>query len=458
MEEIRSQQDGGVEVKRRKSIFKWMIAGLVVVLLTGCANQKQNETVEISPEMTGFDDFYQGMWEGEPYTIVYGSQGTEQDTIRLKNFAERIQISLEKSTAVSIPVKSDEELSEEDINDSHLILIGNPETNLEFVEVNDLLPIQVIDGNLEVPDAGWTIGEETAMFTYLLPNPLNRSTYLWVFGASHADAFERLGTMTMNNRQDEYMIKVDERTRYSGKFSKSSSAWTIPTLEAKVTIGDFESVKSEHFIVRYDPIDRQTHEQIEAIIKQRELCYQEYEDRLGVVPQGFIEVDIYMTEGIMEHFVGRDDDTLSGVIYEIHEGGEEDPAYKEKLAKVFVGSLGVPLDEMIRVGFVEELASSRIYLRSSVHPEAAMREILATDAYLPLGYMTGARINQDLDESIVKEELRSFFHYLIGAYGMENMKALVQANESMGAEEAMQSVYEKDLLTLEAEWIEAIAE
>lgn len=429
---------------------------LVVVLLAGCGAQKEESVETSSPEMTGFDDFYQGMWAGEPYFIVYGGQGTELDTIRLKNFAERIQISLEKSTAVSIPVISDEEFSEEDLNDSHLILIGNPETSLEFAEVNDQLPIQVIEDNLEVPDAGWTIGEETAMFTYLVPNPLNRSTYLWVFGATHADAFERLATMTMNNRQDEYMIKVDERTRYSGKFSKSSSAWTIPNLEAKVTIGDFESVKSEHFIVRYDPIDRQTQEQIEAIIKQRELCYQEYADRLGIVPQGFIEVDIYMTEGIMEHYVGRDDDTLLGVIYEVHEQGEEDPAYKEKLAKVFVGSLGVPLDEMIQDGFVMELSSSRIYLRSSVHPEAAMREILADESYLPLGYMTGARINPELDERIVREELRSFFHYLIGAYGMENAKALVQANETMGAEEAMQVVYGKELSVLEKEWLEFI--
>ncbi len=436
----------------------YRIAALIlgVALLAGCGAPKEEPVERISPEMTGFDDFYQGMWEGEPYAIVYGSQGSDQDTLRLKNFAERIQISLEKSTAVSIPVQSDEAFAKDAVKGSHLILIGNPETNLEFAAVNDQLPIRVADGNLEVPDAGWTIGEETAMFTYLVPNPLNRSAYLWVFGAAHADAFERLSTMTMNNRQEEYMIKVDERTRYSGKFSKSSSAWTIPTLEAKATIGEFESVKSEHFIVRYDTIDRRSHEQIEAIIKQRELCYQEFADRLGVVPQGLIEVDIYMTEGIMEHFVGRDDDTLLGVIYEIHEQGEEDPAYKEKLAKVFVGSLGVPLDEMIRVGFVEELASSRIYLISSVHPEAAMREILATDAYLPLGYMAGARINPDLDEGIVKEELRSFFHYLIEAYGMENAKELVQSNECMGAEEAMQAVYGKELSVLEKEWLEFI--
>lgn len=444
-------------------LFKRMIWFLSIMICAGlfsaCASSRpKEEAATISPEMTGFDDFYQGMWDGEPYVIVYGSQGAEQDTIRLKNFAERIQISLENSMAVSIPVKSDEAFEKDSVKDAHLILIGNPKTNLVFEGVNDRLPIRVIDGNLEVPEAGWTIGEKTATFTYLTPNPLNLEKYIWVYGATHAEAFDRLSTMTMNHREDEYMIKVDERTRYSGKFSKSSSAWTIPNLEAQETIGDFESIKSEHFIIRYSPVDQQSEENMEEIIKRRELSYQEYADRLGHEPEGFIEVDIYMTQGIMEYFVGRDDDTMLGVIYEVHEQEEEDPAYKEKLAKVFLGTLGQPLDQMIRDGFAAELSSSRIYLISSVHPEAKMRKIIATDSYLPLGYMTGARINPELDASSVKEELRSFFHYLISAYGMDSVVDLYQVNESHGVEEAVQKVYGKDLLTLEAEWLEAIAE
>lgn len=439
-------------MKKRFGLYRVIAWALLTALLVACRPPEQKPLETISPEMTGFDDFYQGMWDGEAYVIVYGSQGTDQDTIRLKNYAEWLQISLDKNMKVFIPVKSDRELSEEAAKDSHMILIGNPDSNLWLASMNEQLPIQVMEGELEIRSAGVTIGEETAMFTYLVPSPLNQSKYLWVWGASHADSFDRLWTMTMNHRQDEYMIKVDERTRYSGTFSKSSTAWTIPTLEANKTIGDFESVMSEHFIVRYDPVDRLSQENIEEIIKRRELSYQEFADRLGLAPETLIEIDIYMTEGIMEHYVGRDDDTLLAVIYEVHEQGEDDPSYKEKLAKVFFGTLGVPLDQMVRVGLANEVASSQIYLLSSVHPEAAMREIIETNAYLPLASLTGARINPELDQTVVKEELRSFFHYLIEIHGMEPMLDLYAANEYAEIEAAIESVYGKDLASLEREW------
>jgi|GEM_PF-3364821 len=440
-------------MKKHIRFYRIMALVLLIALLVSCRPPNEKTVETISPEMTGFDDFYQGMWDGEAYVIVYGSQGSDRDTIRLKNFAEWIQTSLDKNMAVFVPVKSDQELSEEAAKDSHLILLGNPDTNLWLASMNEQLPIQVMEGELEIQSAGATIGEETAMFTYLVPSPLNQSKYLWVWGSSHADTFDRLWTMTMNHRQDEYMIKVDERTRYSGTFSKLSTAWTIPTLEANKTIGDFESVMSEHFIVRYDPIDRSSQENMEEIIKRRELCYKEFADRLGFEPESLIEIDIYMTEGIMEHYVGRDDDTLLAVIYEVHEQGEEDPSYKEKLAQVFIGTLGVPLDQMAQVGLAKELASSQIYLLSSVHPEAAMREIIETDAYLPLASLSGARINPDLDKVVVKEELRSFFHYLIEIYGMEQMLDLYAANEHVGIEIAIESVYGKDLASLESEWL-----
>jgi hypothetical protein len=443
-------------MKKRFGFYRMIALALSVVMLAGCGAPEEKTVEAISSEMTGFDDFYQGMWDGEPYVIVYGSQGTDQDTIRLKNFAEGIQTILEKQMVVTIPVKSDSDLSEEAARDSHLILIGNPETNTMLANLNEQLPIQVIDGNVEVPEAGWTIGEETTLFTYLVPNPSNMTRYVWVYGASHSDNFDRLSTMTMKYKQDEYMIKVDERTRYSGKFSKSSSAWTIPSLQVKKTINEFESVKSEHFTVRYDPVDQSSRENIEMIIEARELAYQEFAHRLGFEPEETTEIDIYMTEGIMEHYVGRDEDTVLGVIYEVHEQGAEDPAYRVKIAKVFMDTIGMPLDQMVRDGLATELASGQIYLLSSVHPEEAMREIIETDAYLPLAYMTGARINPDLDKGIVKEELRSFFHYLIETYGIDQVKALYTANMNMTIEDALVDTFDHDLLALEAEWLESL--
>lgn len=446
---------GGRMMKKKNWIVLLMIFSLIAAMMSGCdKSQEETETV-IDPEMTGFEDFMMSVFEGDQYLIVYGSQGSEQDTIRLKNYADYME-SVLRFPEDQVSILSNEELTESDLQNKHIILLGNPATNDLFAEVNDQLPIAVIDGKLEIPDAGWTMGEKKATFTYLIPNPLNRNKYLWVIGATNAESFPALRGMTMNLKQDEYLIKAGVRMRYSGRFSKSSESWTIPALTPRKTISDFGSVISDHFLIRYDTVDRLTMEQMDEIVKKREAYYQELTNRLDLEMEDLIEIDIFMTEGIREQYLGRDDDSLFGFSYEVQEKGKEDPFYKEKIAKVVLGAIGVPLDQMVRDGFAVELASSQIYLLSSVHPEAAMREFLEADSFIPLRYLTGARINPELNAAVVREELRSFYHYLIGTYGIDKAIDLYAANANERVEAAIQTVYGKDLDELEDEWISTI--
>jgi hypothetical protein len=434
-------------MKKKSWIVLLMIFSLIATMLTGCEKSPEEAATTIDSEMTGFEDFMMRTFEGDQYLIVYGSQGSEADTTRLKNHAEYLDSILNFQEEGQLMIQSDADVTEADLEEKHIILLGNPETNSLFAQVNEQLPIQVIDSRVEIPDAGWTIGEETATFTYLIPNPLNLNNYLWVIGATNSDHFSSLRFMTINLKRDEYLIKADERTRYSGTFSKSSMGWTISHLEARETIGEFEFAGSEHFVIHYSPVDQQTKEKMADILQTREAVYQKITDRLGFEPDNRIDIDIYMTEAIMEHYVGRDDDFLAGISYEIHKQGQEDPSYREKIAKVFLGSLGMPLDQMILDGLTLALAAEE---------EAEIGEIVDTEDYLPLAYLTGARIDKEYDPEIVKGELQSFFQYLIESDGMDKAIALYQVNGTMGVEEALQNIYGKDLFTLEGEWLKGI--
>jgi hypothetical protein len=428
-----------------------VIVILSIIFLSGCKNSTGDAETAIETEMTGFDDFMMSAFEGDQYLIVYGSQGSETDTIRLKNYAEYLDSILNFQEEGQLIIESDVNVTEADLEEKHIILLGNPETNSLFAQINDELPIQVIDSRVEIPDAGWTIGEETTTFTYLIPNPLNQNTYLWVIGAIDSARFSSLRYMTMNLKIDEYLIKADERTRYSGTFLKSSMGWTISDLEARETIGEFEFADSEHFIIRYSPVDQQTKENMADILQARETVYQKISDQLGFEPDNQIDIDIYMTEEIMEHYVGRDDDFLSGLSYEVHKQGQEDPMYKEKIAKIFLGTFGVPLDGMTLDGMTYALSAEK-----GANP--AVNESVVEEDYIPLRYLIGPRIDPKLDSAIAELELQSFFEYLIKAYGMDKAIALVQANESTNIEEALLAIYGKDLFNLEGEWIEELTQ
>jgi hypothetical protein len=446
--EVVEDENKGVKMlKKKKWVLLLMMFSLITAFSSGCEKSPKGAEITIDPEMTGFDDLMMGVFEGDEYLIVYGSQGSDMDTLRLINFAEYLDSILNFQEEGQLIIESDADVTEADLQEKHIILLGNPETNSLFAQVNDELPIQVIDNRVELPDAGWTIGEETTTFTYLIPNPLNQSKYLWVIGASNSDYFSHLRFMTMNLKIDEYLIKADERTRYSGRFSKASSGWTIPQLEARETIGEFESADSEHFVIRYSPVDQQTKENIRYILQEREAIYEKIADQLGFEPDNRIDIDIYMTEEIMEHFVGRDDDFLSGLSYEVHKQGQEDSKYKEKIAKIFLGELGISLDQMTRDGLSLAL----------VEEEEDSEAHIDMDNYLPLTDLTGSLINRSFDSERVRRELGSFFQYLIERDGMDKAIDLYQANGVMRLKEALQQVYEKDLFTLEDEWINEIS-
>lgn len=97
--------------------------------------------------------------------IIYGTQGNEEDNKATLEIALMIEKS-HKERNISLEIKKDVEVKEEDIKNRHLRIIGNPKCNSLLAKINDKLPIK-IEG-----DSGKGVGVLMA-----IPNPLNPEKY-----------------------------------------------------------------------------------------------------------------------------------------------------------------------------------------------------------------------------------------------------------------------------------------
>lgn len=117
------------------------------------------------------------------FLIVYGQSGEDEDAKRVnEEEARRIAEHWKQWAQGDARMKPDYELTQQDIEDSNLILIGNPASNAVVASVNDKLPVR-FDGEAVVvgrrrfagPDLGIKVG---------YPNPLNPHRYVAVLGGT----------------------------------------------------------------------------------------------------------------------------------------------------------------------------------------------------------------------------------------------------------------------------------
>jgi len=85
---------------------------------------------------------------------------------------------------VHFPVKSDLEVTRQDIEDTNLVIYGNSETNLVLAEINAQMPVR-FDGSRVLCGTDALEGEDLA-FVCIYPNPLNPARYVVVFGSRTA--------------------------------------------------------------------------------------------------------------------------------------------------------------------------------------------------------------------------------------------------------------------------------
>lgn len=128
------------------------------------------------------------------FIYIYGTSGTPKDTE--VNRREAYQDALDWRTWANgnSIIKSDREVTPEDIEKFNLILFGSPETNALIATMNDNLPIRIEKNGVKVGDLEYRGKDIGVKFIY--PNPLNPRKYVLINAgvtSKSVDKIHRLG-------------------------------------------------------------------------------------------------------------------------------------------------------------------------------------------------------------------------------------------------------------------------
>ncbi len=354
----------------------------------------------------------------------------------------------DEKTRDRIIVKSDTEVTPDDIKNRHIILLGNPKTNQLFAKINEELPIKVMDGNLEVGDK--VLNDESIIFRYFIPNPLNKKKYLFVRGAINSEYFRYIIDVSMNMSREEYVVKVNKKDRYSGKFDKTKTQWVINKLGKTTFEDNLETKESEHFVFHYNKINDDVKNNIGGIIEEREKAYEVISNKFNINYNEKIDYYLFMSQKIKQCYVRWDDDFWLGNIYEVFDEEKNSIYYKQCIYSVLINKIGRPLSRATKLGLYGAL------YRYTNLVDVKIKDIAKSDKYIPLEYYNSYEVDPSFDINIYFAEMNSFVRYLIDKYSFDKYMEYYRANLSEEMDEALYSVYNKDLYELEGEWLDYI--
>ncbi|WP_069649249.1 hypothetical protein [Caloranaerobacter ferrireducens] len=421
----------------------------ILSTLTGCGGVTSTDSEKIDKSMTGMRDYSHKVLYGDEVVVVYGTIGSKQDTAVLYNLAKSYSQGFQKEIRDRFIIKSDVEVNEDDIKNRHIIILGNPETNQLFAKINEKLPMKIIDGSLVVGDK--VFKDESVIFKYLIPNPLNKKKYLIVNGALNKKYMPYILYVTTPSRNAEYVIKVNKNEKYIGMFNKTDTQWLINKIGENSWKDDFKTKESEHFIFHYSPLNDNVEKNINKIIEEREKAYEEISSKLNISYDEKIDYYLFMSDKIKQIYKQWDFDFWLGNIYEVYNKENKDSFYKYFIYKVLIDKSGLPLSKFTQLGLYGALDIDSKYSGINI------KDVVNSDDYVPLEYLTtGLLIDRSFNRDIVYPEIFSFAKYLVDKYGFDKYMEYYKTNLYEETDKALYSVYKKELYELEGEWLDYI--
>ena len=118
-----------------------------------------------------------------PFLLVYGTPEGDPDTARvLEAEATRFVRDWESMYHAPCRIKSDADVTDEDLSSLSLVLYGNADENVIHRRIAAELPIQVDRKGVRAGGSSWEGDDLGVKFCY--PNPLNRERYVCVFAGT----------------------------------------------------------------------------------------------------------------------------------------------------------------------------------------------------------------------------------------------------------------------------------
>lgn len=124
------------------------------------------------------------------FIYVYGTSGTPEDTQVNRREARQDALDWRTWANGNSVIKSDREVTPEDIETYNLILYGGPETNELVARINDNLPIRIEKKCVKVGDREFW-GEDIGV-KFIYPNPLNPTKYVLINAGVTSKALDKI--------------------------------------------------------------------------------------------------------------------------------------------------------------------------------------------------------------------------------------------------------------------------
>jgi len=141
------------------------------------------------------------------HIIVYGTQGTEEEKQAALYVAQTLQKMEIKSSRMKVDIKADVEVTEKDIKNRPLILIGTPGSNKLIEQLKEKLPIKVEKWEIIVGNRRYR-GNDVGVF-FVAPNPLNLESYVVVIEGLTTEALRNAVNIHHDSDSNPLLIQTD---------------------------------------------------------------------------------------------------------------------------------------------------------------------------------------------------------------------------------------------------------
>jgi dienelactone hydrolase len=115
-----------------------------------------------------------------PFIVVPGTIGSEQETKQMQALADTLNNYWMQRYYNKCRIKSDRDITQRDLVDYSLLLLGTPKSNLVFKRLASRLPIRISAGSVEIGMK--KVDGSQLCFYFVYPNPANPRNYVGIVG------------------------------------------------------------------------------------------------------------------------------------------------------------------------------------------------------------------------------------------------------------------------------------
>ena len=117
---------------------------------------------------------------GSPILLVEGTQGTPEQNLAVRSAVEEFRNDWRDTYYVECPWKRDADVTDQDILNKNLVVIGDEATNSLLRRIAGRLPIQKSQQGISIESKD--VNGDQLGYVFISPNPLNSNKYLVVIG------------------------------------------------------------------------------------------------------------------------------------------------------------------------------------------------------------------------------------------------------------------------------------